>query len=63
MKLKTRKAISKRLKITKKRKMVRRPAGQDHFRAKKSGKQTQGTYGIQKISAANQKTFEKAASY
>ena len=36
--MKTRKSISKRFKITKTGKILRRPTGQDHFRAKKSGK-------------------------
>jgi len=36
--MKTRKSISKRFKITKTGKVLRRPTGQDHFRAKKSGK-------------------------
>lgn len=35
--MKTRKSIKKRFKITKTGKVLRRPAGQDHFRAKKSG--------------------------
>ncbi len=33
-----RKSILKRFKITKTGKVLRRPTGQDHFRAKKSGK-------------------------
>jgi large subunit ribosomal protein L35 len=37
--MKTRKSISKRFKITKTGKVLRRPTGQDHFRAKKSGDQ------------------------
>ncbi len=37
--MKTRKSISKRFKITKTGKVLRRPSGQDHFRAKKSGNQ------------------------
>ena len=36
--MKTRKSISKRFKFTKTGKVLRRPTGQDHFRAKKSGK-------------------------
>ncbi len=36
--MKTRKSIKKRFKITKKGKILRRPTGQDHLRAKKSGK-------------------------
>ena len=37
MKSKTRHSLTKRFKITKNGKMLRRAAGQDHFRAKKSG--------------------------
>ncbi len=37
--MKTRKAITKRFKITKTGKILRRPVGQNHLRAKKSGKQ------------------------
>lgn len=36
--MKTRKSIIKRFKITKTGKILRRPTGQDHYRAKKSGK-------------------------
>ena len=36
--MKTKKALTKRLKITKKGKILRRLSGQDHYRAKKSGK-------------------------
>jgi len=35
--MKTRKSISKRFKITKTGKILRRPRGQDHSRAKKTG--------------------------
>ncbi len=38
MKLKTYKALSKRVKITKGGKAMKRKAGQDHFNAKESGK-------------------------
>jgi len=37
MKLKTRKSITKRFKVTKTGKILRRPTGLDHCRAKKSG--------------------------
>jgi len=37
-KLKTRKSITKRFKITKTGKVLRRATGLDHYRAKKSGK-------------------------
>ena len=36
--MKTRKAILKRFKITRTGKILRRPVGQDHYLAKKSGK-------------------------
>lgn len=36
--VKTRKALTKRFKITKTGKVLRRVSGQDHFRSKKSGK-------------------------
>ncbi|OIP74945.1 MAG: 50S ribosomal protein L35 [Parcubacteria group bacterium CG2_30_36_18] len=37
--MKTRKSIRKRFKITKTGKVLRRPTGLDHYRAKKTGKQ------------------------
>jgi large subunit ribosomal protein L35 len=37
--MKTRKSITKRFKITKTGKVLRRPIGQNHLRSKKSGKQ------------------------
>jgi len=37
--MKTRKSIKKRFKITKTGKILRRPIGQNHFQAKKSGKE------------------------
>ncbi|MFH1462687.1 MAG: 50S ribosomal protein L35 [bacterium] len=36
--MKTRKSITKRFKITKSGKILRRPTGLDHYRAKKTGK-------------------------
>jgi len=38
MKLKTHKALSKRLKVTKNGKMIKRYAGQDHFNSRDAGK-------------------------
>ncbi len=38
MKLKTHKALSKRIKITKNGKMIKQKAGKDHFNARESGK-------------------------
>ncbi|MBI2647857.1 MAG: 50S ribosomal protein L35 [Candidatus Wildermuthbacteria bacterium] len=38
-KLKTRKAVTKRFKLTRTGKILRRPTGQDHYRSKQTGKQ------------------------
>ena len=40
MKLKTHKSTSKRFKVTKNGKVIKRTAGQDHFNGKESGKIT-----------------------
>jgi large subunit ribosomal protein L35 len=37
-KLKTRKAAAKKIKITKKKKILRRKSGQNHFNSKETGK-------------------------
>lgn len=37
--MKTKKALTKRFKITKNRKVLRRAIGQDHYRMKKTGEQ------------------------
>lgn len=37
--MKTRKSLTKRFKITKNGKVLRRSTGQDHYRSKKTGKQ------------------------
>jgi large subunit ribosomal protein L35 len=41
--MKTRKSITKRFKITKTGKVLHKSPGQDHFRAKKSGKKVRQT--------------------
>jgi len=41
-KLKTRKAVAKRVKITGSRKVIRRDTGQGHFNAREAGKTTRG---------------------
>lgn len=38
-KIKTRKSVAKRFKITKNKKIIKRSTGQDHFNARESGKQ------------------------
>jgi ribosomal protein L35 len=39
-KLKTRQAVSKRLRVTKNRKIMKKKNGQDHFNAREAGKTT-----------------------
>lgn len=41
-KIKTRKAVRKRVKITGRKKVMRRKAGQGHFNAREAGKNTRG---------------------
>jgi len=40
MKIKTRKAVAKRFKVTKKGKVIARSANQDHFNSRESGNET-----------------------
>lgn len=39
-KMKTRKSVRKRVKVTARKKVIRRDVGQDHFNARESGKTT-----------------------
>ncbi|MDQ5931527.1 MAG: ribosomal protein [Patescibacteria group bacterium] len=41
-KLKTKKTISKRFRVTRNKKVIHRAAGQDHFNARESGNTTRG---------------------
>ena len=41
-KMKTRKSVAKRVKITAQKKVMRRDVGQGHFNARESGKTTRG---------------------
>lgn len=54
-----RKSFSKRLKITKTGKMLRRRMAQDHFRAKKSGKQIRHKRGTLSLSQSDVRVFRK----
>lgn len=60
MKLKTNKALSKRLKITKKKKALIRRGRQDHFNAKKTGKITRRKRGTKGVVKALGKTIKMA---
>jgi len=56
--MKTRKSISKRFKITKTGKILRRPTGLDHYRAKKSGKKIRKSRKWIKLSKAETKKIK-----
>ncbi len=57
---KTRKSIEKRFKITNTGKVMRRPTGQDHFRAKKTGKQIRHMRGWIEVTGPEAKMVKKA---
>jgi len=59
MKKKTRKSIIKRFKITKNGKILRRPIGQDHNRAKKSGKKIRQGRKMIRLSKSEEKKIKQ----
>lgn len=63
MKLKTKKSILKRFKITKTGKILRRPVHQDHFNAKDSGKKRRLKRRWIKVSGADAKKIRKLLPY
>ncbi|MBI2574071.1 MAG: 50S ribosomal protein L35 [Candidatus Wildermuthbacteria bacterium] len=58
-KLKTKKAITKRFRLTKTGKVLRRPIGQDHHRSKKTGKQKRLTRKWVAVAPAEAKLIRK----
>lgn len=57
--MKTRKSIKKRFKITKTGKILRRAIGQDHYRAKKSGKKIRKSRKWVRVSKPDAKKLKK----
>ncbi|KPJ55404.1 hypothetical protein AMJ47_00890 [Parcubacteria bacterium DG_72] len=57
--MRTRKSIKKRFKITKQGKVLRRAVGQNHFRAKKSGKKKRQARKWVKVSGPLAKKVKK----
>jgi len=57
--MKTRKSITKRFKLTKTGKVLRRATGQDHARAKKSGKRIRKMRKLVKVSKSEAKNLKK----
>ena len=58
-KLKTRKSLTKRFRITKTGKILRRPTGLDHYRAKKSGKKVRESRKWVQLPEAEAKKIKK----
>ncbi len=59
IKIKPRKSIIKRFKITKNRKILRRQVGQSHFRAKKSGNKKMSLRKFVELSVPESKVIRK----
>ena len=59
-KIKTHKATSKRFRITKNGKIIKRTGGQGHFNSRESGKVTRNKRSDSQISDANKKTIVRA---
>jgi len=57
--MKTRKSITKRFKFTKSGKVLHRPTGQNHFRAKKSGKKIRQSRGWIELDKTTAKQIKK----
>ncbi|MBS4014403.1 MAG: 50S ribosomal protein L35 [Bacteroidetes bacterium] len=58
--MKTHKAIAKRFRVTRNKKVVQKKTGQNHFRIKKSGKYKINKKGKKQISKVYQKSIIKA---
>ena len=63
MKLKTNKAVKKRMKITKGKKIKIRTGGQDHFNARESGKTKRNKRMDKTLSKSNVKNVKKLIPY
>ena len=63
MKLKTKKILKKRVKITGKNKVLIRTGGQDHFNSRESGKTTRNKRRDKELSLVNVKTVRKLLPY
>ncbi len=63
MKQKTYKALAKRVKISKRGKVLKRKAGQDHFNARESGKTRRNKRRDVTMPAVVQKTIESLLPY
>jgi len=57
--MKTHKAVAKRFKITKKGKVLKRTAGQDHFNTRETGKTMRNKRRDRSMSESHTKTIKK----
>lgn len=62
-KLKTNKALSKRIKISKRKKVLRRAMGQNHFNSKETGKAGRAKKSDYRLFKADEKNVLKALPY
>ncbi len=63
MKLKTKKLLKKRVKVTGSKKIMIRAGGQDHFNSRESGKVTKNKRRDKQLSSANKKVIKKFLPY
>ncbi len=63
MKLKTKKALKKRVKITGRKKVMIRTGGQDHFNSRESGKVTRNKRRDKSIADVNVKNVKQLLPY
>ncbi|MDF1498597.1 MAG: 50S ribosomal protein L35 [Patescibacteria group bacterium] len=59
MKIKTRKAVAKRFKVTKKGKVISRTANQDHFNSRESGNKTRQKRSDKQITSGIKKAIKR----
>ncbi|MDX1535694.1 MAG: 50S ribosomal protein L35 [Candidatus Spechtbacterales bacterium] len=62
-KLKTKKAVAKRFKVTATGKIMRRPTGQGHFNAKEGGKKRRSKRKLVPVSKAEAKKLKRLLPY
>ena len=63
MKLKTKKILKKRVRVTAKKKVIIRTGGQDHFNSRESAKVTRNKRRDKEIAVVNIKTVKKLLPY
>lgn len=61
-KLKTIKAVAKRVRLTKNDKIMKKTAGQDHFNSREASKTTRNKRRLQQISKSNVKNIKRFLS-